>query len=73
MSAGVLHGASAALLITSVVGGSALMLELVGPWLAWGWVGVALVLGLALQFIASRATRTIECEVEQVRQQHRSG
>jgi hypothetical protein len=73
MSAGALHGASAALMCTSVIGGAALLLELVGPWLAWGYVGVALVVGLALQVVASRATSALEREVEQVRRQHRSG
>lgn len=68
-----LHGASAALLVTSVIGGTALLLEVVWPWLAWGYVGVALVLGLALQVVASRATRALEREVERVRRQHRSG
>jgi ABC-type transport system involved in cytochrome bd biosynthesis fused ATPase/permease subunit len=73
MSAGALHGASTALMCTAVIGGAALLLELVGPWLAWGYVGVALVVGLALQVVASRATRALEREVEQVRRQHRSG
>jgi hypothetical protein len=72
-SAGMLHGASAALLVTSVIGGTALLLEVVWPWLAWGYIGAALVLGLSLQVVASRATRALEREVERVRQQHRSG
>jgi hypothetical protein len=73
VSAGMLRGASTALLVTSVIGGTALLLELVWPWLAWGYVGAALVVGLALQGIAVRITRALEREVERVRQEHRSG
>ena len=73
MSAGALHGASAALIVTSVIGGTALLLELVWPWLAWGYVSVALAVGLALQLIAARVTKAHEREVERVRRQHRSG
>jgi hypothetical protein len=72
MSAGALRGAGSGLLITSMIGGSALLLELMWPWLAWGYVGVALVLGLALQAIASRGAKALEHEVERLRQQHRS-
>jgi hypothetical protein len=73
VSAGLLRGASTALVLTSVIGGTALLLELVWPWLAWGYVGSALVLGLALQAVAARAARALEREVERVRQEHRSG
>ena len=73
VGAGLLRGASTALLLTSLIGGTALLLELVWPWLAWGYVGAALVLGLALQWITVRITRALEREVERVRQEHRSG
>ena len=42
VGAGLLRGASTALLLTSLIGGTALLLELVWPWLAWGYV-IALV------------------------------
>src|SRR3954451_8636796 len=71
--AGLLGGASTALLLTSLIGGTALLLELVWPWLAWGYVGAALVLGLALQWTTVRIRRALEREVERVRQEHRSG
>jgi hypothetical protein len=73
VSAGMLRGASTALLVTSVIGGTALLLELVAPWLAWGYVGAALALGLALQGIAVRVTKGLEREIERVRQEHCSG
>jgi hypothetical protein len=68
-----LRGASTALLVTSLIGGTALLLELVWPWLAWGYVGAALVLGLALLGVSARITRALEREVERVRREHRSG
>jgi uncharacterized membrane protein YedE/YeeE len=70
---GLLRGASTALLVTSMIGGTALLLELVWPWLAWGYVGAALVLGLVLLGISARITRALEREVERVRREHRSG
>lgn len=73
VGAGLLRGASTALLLTSLIGGTALLLELVWPWLAWGYVGAALVLGLTLHWITVRITRALEREVERVRQEHRSG
>ena len=73
VGAGLLRGASTALLLTSLIGGTALLLELVWPWLACGYVGAALVLGLALQWIAVRFTRALEREVERVRREHRPG
>jgi hypothetical protein len=68
----VVHGASAALAVTGVIGGVALLLSLVWPWLAWGYVVGALLLGVVLHFVASRGERCLEREVERVRQQHRS-
>jgi hypothetical protein len=73
VGAGALHGASNALIVTAVIGGTALLLDLVWPWLAWGYVVLALALGLALHIIASRVERALEREVEKVREQHRSG
>ncbi|MDX6536565.1 MAG: hypothetical protein QOD37_906 [Gaiellales bacterium] len=70
---GALRGAGSALLVTAVIGGTALVLELLWPWLAWGYVLVALALGVVLCVASRRAQRALEREVEQVRRRHRSG
>jgi hypothetical protein len=72
LSVGALRGAITALLVTGMIGGVALALALIWPWLAWGYVGVALTLAAALQLVASRVERSLEREIETVRRQHRS-
>jgi hypothetical protein len=73
VTAGALSGAGHALLATSVVGGSALLLERLWPWLAWGYVVLALALGISLSIGASRLLKVQEREVAQVRRRYRSG
>jgi uncharacterized protein (DUF58 family) len=73
LSIGALRGASLALMVTGVIGGVALLLALLWPWLAWGYVVASLGLGFALYFGVSRSEKSLEREVERVRQQHRSG
>ena len=70
-SAGALESTSYALLVTALVGGIALVLHRIWPWLAWGYVLLALVLGGALAVIARGAQRSIEREVEELRRRHR--
>jgi hypothetical protein len=69
---GALRGAGSALLVTAAIGGTALVLELVWPWLAWGYVIVALALGIVLCVASRRAEKALEREVEQVRRVYRS-
>jgi Flp pilus assembly protein TadB len=71
LSAGALEGTSHALLVTALVGGAALGLHRIWPWLAWGYVAVAVVLGVALAVIARGVQRTHEREVEELRRRHR--
>ena len=71
LSAGALEGTSHALLVTALVGGAALVLHRIWPWLAWGYVAVAVVLGVALAVIARGAQRDHEREVEELRRRHR--
>jgi hypothetical protein len=72
VSLGAVRGASAALIVTGVIGGVALLLALVWPWLAWGYIVAALALGIALHLAASHGEKRLEREVERLRQQHRS-
>jgi hypothetical protein len=72
VSVGTLRGASLALTVTGVIGGAALLLALLWPWLAWGYVLAALTLGVLLHLLASGSERCLEREVERVRRQHRS-
>jgi hypothetical protein len=67
LSAGALQGVSYALLGTAVVGGVALALELVWPWLAWGYVLGALLLGTGVALASARLRRVHEREVARVR------
>jgi Flp pilus assembly protein TadB len=71
LSAGALEGTSHALLVTALVGGAALVLDRIWPWLAWGYVTLAVVLGVALAVIARGAQRALEREVEELRKRHR--
>jgi ABC-type transport system involved in cytochrome bd biosynthesis fused ATPase/permease subunit len=73
IGAGALRGAGSALLLTAVIGGTALLLEFLWPWLAWGYVLVALALGAVLCVASRRAEKALEREVEQVRRRYRSG
>jgi hypothetical protein len=71
LSAGALVGTSHALLVTALVGGAALVLHSIWPWLAWGYVAVAVVLGVALAMIARGVQREHEREVDDLRRRHR--
>ena len=71
VSAGTLESMSHALLVTALVGAVALVLDLIWPWLAWGYVVLAVALGTALAGIARAAQRSIEREVEELRRRHR--
>ena len=71
LSAGALEGTSHALLVTALVGGAALVLDSIWPWLAWGYVVLAVVLGCALAVIARGVRRSIEREIEELRRRHR--
>ncbi len=71
LTAGTLGAASNALLATATIGGAALLLQLAVPWLAWGYVALALVFGVAFAVVAARVQRAHEREVEQVRRRHR--
>jgi hypothetical protein len=51
---GAIIGTSYALASTSVIGGFALLLNLVWPWLAWGYVAVGLVAGSPAAVMATR-------------------
>jgi hypothetical protein len=73
LSAGALQGIGHALLGTAAVGGVALVLQLVWPWLAWGYVLGALVLGSAVALLASRLGRAHEREVDRLRRMRDSG
>jgi uncharacterized membrane protein YfcA len=72
LSAGTLDAASNALLVTAAIAGAALLLQLLLPWLAWGYVALALVFGIVFAVIAARVQRMHEREVDQVRRRHRS-
>ena len=71
LSAGALESTSHALLVTALVGGAALVLGRIWPWLAWGYVVLAVVLGSALAVIARGVQRSIEREIEELRRRHR--
>ena len=71
LSAGMLDAASNALLVTATIAGVTLLLQLAVPWLAWGYVALALVFGVAFAVIAARVQRMHEREVEQVRRRYR--
>jgi hypothetical protein len=73
LSAGALAGTSHALLVTALVGGAALVLDRIWPWLAWGYVVLAAVFGVALGAAARGAQRAIEREVEELRRRYRPG
>jgi hypothetical protein len=72
MSPAAIDGAARALLVTALIGATALLLELAWPWLAWGYVTVAFVLGCTLAVLATRVQRVHEREVEGVRREYRS-
>jgi Flp pilus assembly protein TadB len=71
LSAGALESTSHALLVTAAVGGVAVVLDRIWPWLALGYVVVAVVLGSALAVIARVVQRSIEREIEELRRRHR--
>jgi hypothetical protein len=52
-----LQGTSLALICTGVAGGSALALSEVSPWVAWGYVALALVFGIAIAALFGRNRR----------------
>ncbi len=71
LSAGALEGTSHALLVTALVGGAALVLDRIWPWLAWGYVAMAVVFGIGLAALARFAQKAHEREVEDLRRRHR--
>jgi uncharacterized protein (DUF2062 family) len=71
LRAGALASTSHALLVTALIGGTALALDQIWPWLAWGYVVLAVVLGLALAAIAAGVQRAHEREVDELRRRHR--
>jgi hypothetical protein len=72
MSPAALDGAARALLVTALIGATALALELAWPWLAWGYVLLAFALGCALATLATRVQRVHEREVDRLRQEYRA-
>jgi hypothetical protein len=72
MSPAALDGAARALLVTALIGATALVLELAWPWLAWGYVVAAFVLGCGLAALATRVQRVHEREVDRVRREYRA-
>jgi hypothetical protein len=49
------------------------VLDRIWPWLAWGYVVLAVVFGVALGAAARGAERAIEREVEELRRRYRPG